>query len=109
MQIIMSEKEKEIMQTLLINVADQPLTETPGILTIKYKKSAEENAETQTVIEINEKYVTTLYGEANKWLPGIVGATKGLVALCKSFMNAISETENSLLKELKTEEVPNKK
>ena len=111
MQIIMSEKEKEIMQTLLINVADQPLTETPGILAIKYKykKSAEENAEIQTVIEINEKYVTTLYGEANKWLPGIVGATKGLVALCKSFMNAISETENSLLKELKTEEVPNKK
>lgn len=109
MQIIMSEKEKEIMQTLLINVADQPLTETPGILVIKYKKSAEENAETQTVIEINEKYVTTLYGEANKWLPGIVGATKGLVALCKSFMNAISETENSLLKELKTEKVPNEK
>lgn len=109
MQIIMSEKEKEIMQTLLINVADRPLTETPGILAIKYKKSAEENAEIQTVIEINEKYVTTLYGEANKWLPGIVGATKGLVALCKSFMNAISETENSLLKELKTEEVPNKK
>lgn len=109
MQIIMSEKEKEIMQTLLINVADQPLTETPGILAIKYKKSAEENAETQTVIEINEKYVTTLYGEANKWLPGIVGATKGLVALCKSFMNAISETENSLLKELKTKKVPNEK
>lgn len=109
MQIIMSEKEKEIMQTLLINVADQPLTETPGILAIKYKKSAEENAETQTVIEINEKYVTTLYGEANKWLPGIVGATKGLVALCKSFMNAISETENSLFKELKTEKVPNEK
>lgn len=109
MQIIMSEKEKEIIQTLLINVADQPLKETPGILAIKYKKSAEKNAEIQTVIEINEKYVTTLYGEANKWLPGIVGATKGLVALCKSFMNAISETENSLLKELKTEEVPNKK
>lgn len=109
MQIIMSEKEKEIMQTLLINVADRPLTETPGILAIKYKKSAEENAEIQTVIEINEKYVTTLYGEANKWLPGIVGTTKGLVALCKSFMNAISETENSLLKELKTKKVPNKK
>lgn len=109
MQIIMSEKEKEIMQTLLINVADRPLTETPGILAIKYKKSTEENVETQTVIEINEKYVTTLYGEANKWLPGIVGATKGLVALCKSFMNAISETENSLLKELKTEKVPNEK
>lgn len=109
MQIIMSEKEKEIMQTLLINVADRPLTETPGILAIKYKKSAEENAEIQTVIEINEKYVTTLYGEANKWLPGIVGTTKGLVVLCKSFMNAISETENSLLKELKTKKVPNKK
>lgn len=109
MQIIMSEKEKEIMQTLLINVADQPLTETPGILAIKYKKSAEENAEIQTVIEINEKYVTTLYGEVNKWLPGIVGTTKGLVALCKSFINAMSETENSLLKELKTEKVPNEK
>ena len=109
MQIIMSEKEKEIMQTLLINVADRPLTENPGILAIKYKKSAEENAEIQTVIEINEKYVTTLYKEVNKWLPGIVSTTKGLVVVCKSFMNAISETENSLLKELKTEKVPNEK
>jgi hypothetical protein len=104
----MSKKEKRIMQTLLINVVDQPLTEIPGILAIKYKKSAEENAETQTVIEINEKYVTTLYGEANKWLPGIASTANGLVVLCKSFMDAISETENSLLKELKTEEVPNK-
>ena len=107
MQVIMSEEEKEIMQTLLTNVAEQPITEIPGILAIKYKKSAEENAETQTVIEINEKYVTTICKETNKWLPGIVGTIKGLVVLCKSFMEAIFETENSLLKEF--EKVPNEK
>lgn len=107
MQIIMNEKEAEIMQTLLTNVAEQPITEIPGILAIKYKKSAEENAEIQTVIEVNEKYVTTICKETNKWLPGIAGTIKGLVVLCKSFMDAISETENSLLKEF--EKVPNEK
>lgn len=107
MQITLNEKEKEIMQTMLMNVADQPLTETPGILTIRYKKTAEENAEMQTVIEINEKYTTTICKEANKWLPGIASTAKGLVVLCKSFMDAISETENSLLKEF--EKVPNER
>ena len=107
MQVIMNEKEKEVMQTLLTNVAEQPITEIPGILAIKYKKSAEENAEIQTVIEISERYVTTICKETNKWLPGIVGTIKGLVVLCKSFMDAIFETENSLLKEF--EKVPNEK
>lgn len=108
MQIIMNEKETEVMQTLLINIADQSLKEIPGILSIKYKKSAEENAETQTIIKINKNYVTKMYGEANKWLPGIVGATKGLVALIKSFMSALTETELSLLEELKPEKASDK-
>jgi hypothetical protein len=109
MKIIMSEKEAEVIQALLINIADQPLTETPGILTIKHKKLVVgENVEVQTVIDINEKYVTTLYGEVNKWLPGIVSTIKGVVVLIKSFMNAISETENSLLKKLKPEKASDK-
>ena len=107
MQIIMSESEKEMVQTLLTNVTEQPITEIPGILAIKYKKSAEENTGIQTVIEINEQYVTTICKETNKWLPGIASTAKGLVVLCKSFMNAISETENSLLKEF--EKVPNER
>lgn len=107
MKIVLNEEEKEVMQKLLTNIADQPLTETPGILTIRYKKTAEDNAEMQTVIEVNEKYTTTICKEANKWLPGIASTIKGLVVLCKSFMEAVSETENSLLKEF--EKVPNEK
>ena len=100
MRIIVSEKEKEIMESLLTNIFDQPLKETPGILSIKYKMSAEKDAELQTIIEVNEKYVTTMYGEVNKWLPPIISVIKGLIAQVKSVINRLSEIEMSLFKEL---------
>lgn len=100
MKIIMSEKEMDLMQKIMVSVADQPLTPVPGVVSIVCKKPFEE-AEEIVEVTINEKYVTNMYKEANKWLPGIVGATKGLVALVKSFISALAEKENSLLKLLK--------
>lgn len=100
MKVIMSEKEMDLMQKIMVSVADQPLIENE-VVSITYKKPLEENAKTTVEVEINEKYVIKMYKEANKWLPGIVNAIKGLVALIKSFISSLAETENSLLKNLK--------
>lgn len=102
MRIIMSEKEMDLMQKIMISIADQPLTEN-DVVSITYKKLLEENAKTTVEVDINERYVVGMYKEANKWLPAIISATKGLIALIKSFISVLAEKENSLLKRLKSE------
>ena len=97
MKVILSKKESRILDEMLINLDNHPLEDVPGIVSVTYSND-------ETTIEINEKYVTTMGGEINKWLPSLIGTTKGLVSIIQLCYQSLTATEKSLDKELKTKE-----
>lgn len=102
MKISLTKKEQRVLEQTLIENMHEPLKEVPGIMKLQYVTDG-------LNIEINEKYITTMGGEINKWLPGIVGSVKGLVSILRLFSQSVDTVEKSLYKELTTKELKEKK
>ena len=95
MKIELSNKEFTILNDLAIAVGEQPINDVEDVMSITHTAN-------NAVIEIDETYVTSVYGECGKWPPNIICSCKGLIVLLKTFYDSLSERESKAIEEIKS-------
>lgn len=96
MKITLSKREYNAIRNIIIDLSDDELTQTPGIMEI-YNNGKE------YIVDVNPKYITETLKEYHKWLPLIVSTVRSAVLTLQEAMDNMSKKEREVIKKLRTD------